>query len=47
MGDVYMCYLDVEEQKLDFSQELGDLVSFPDFLEALGSSPEEGVRGSP
>lgn len=45
--DVEMFYLDVEEQELDFSQELGDLVSFPNVLDALGSFPEEGVGGSP
>lgn len=42
-----MFYLDVEEQKLDFCQELGDLASFPNLLDALGSFPEEGVGGAP
>lgn len=46
-GDVIMSYLDVEEQEPDFSQELGDLVPFPNLLDALGSSPEERVSGSP
>lgn len=46
-SDVITSYLDVEEQEPDFSQELGDLVPFPNLLDALGSFPEERVSGSP
>lgn len=46
-SDAEMFYLDVEEQKFGFSQELGDHVSFPNVLDALGSFLEERVGGSP